>query len=145
MTQTVTVSPLTLHDGAGKILACSPASVAFRRACAVVARQAIEAAVHEALGVIDHPRINWRSRFLLLETEFKRTDARHGYLLWRTWSDHAHYHAYDLVPDAPALTELLATTRSWITGLGSSQVPTAQSTRRSGSAAKESTPEVRSD
>jgi hypothetical protein len=129
MTPTATVSPLTLHDGAGKILGCSPASVAFRRACAVVARQAIEAAVHEALGVIDHPRINWRSRFLLLETEFKRTDARHGYLLWRTWSDHAHYHAYDLVPDAPALTDLLATTRSWIAGLLPSQVPTAPQTK----------------
>jgi hypothetical protein len=146
MTRTATVSPLTLHDGASKILACSPASVAFRRACAIVARQAIEATVHEALGIIDDPRINWRSRFLLLETEFKRPDARHGYLLWRTWSDHAHYHAYDLTPDAPALTELLVTTRSWITGLGSSTPTTAQSTGRSnGSTAKESTPEVRSD
>jgi hypothetical protein len=145
MTPTATVSPLILHDGAGKILACSPASVAFRRACAIIARQAIEAAVHDALGVVDQPRINWRSRFLLLETEFKRTDARHGYLLWRTWSDHAHYHAYDLVPDAPALMELLATTRSWITGLQPSQVPTVQSPRHHGSATKRSIPEVRSD
>lgn len=118
--------PLRLHDGATQVLMSSPASVAFRRACAVIARQAIEAAVHEALGPIDQPRINWRSRFLLMETELKRTDARHGYLLWRTWSDHAHYHAYDLVPDAPALAELLATTRSWITGLRPSTPPTAQ-------------------
>ena len=124
MTPTATVSPLTLHDGASQILACSPASVAFRRACAIIARQAIEAAVREALVVIDQPRINWRSRFLLMETELKRTDARHGYLLWRTWSDYAHYHAYDLVPDAPALTELLSTTRSWIIGLRS-QTPSA--------------------
>ncbi len=64
-----------------------------------------------------------------METELKRTDARHGYLLWRTWSDHAHYHAYDLVPDAPALTELLATTRSWITGLPSPQISIAGPTK----------------
>jgi hypothetical protein len=145
MTPTATVSPLTLSDGASKILGCSPASVAFRRACAVVARQAIEAAVHEALGIIDDPRINWRSRFLLLETEFKRPDARHGYLLWRTWSDHAHYHAYDLVPDAPALTELLATTRSWITGILPSQVSNVQPTNGLNSAVKRSNQEVRSD
>ena len=129
MTPTAAVNPLQLHDGAGQILASSPASVAFRRACSVIARQAIEAAVREALGGVDQPRINWRSRFLLMETELKRSDARHGYLLWRTWSDHAHYHAYDLVPDAPALTELLATTRSWIAGSRSPQVLTAQPTK----------------
>lgn len=145
MTPNAVVSPFALHDGASQILASSPASLAFRRACAVVARQAIEAAVHEALGVIDDPRIKWRSRFLLMETELKRADARHGYLLWRTWSEHAHYHAFDLVPDAPALTELLATTRSWITGLQSPQVPTAQRGRHLGSVAKESNPEVRRD
>jgi hypothetical protein len=136
--------PLRLHDGAAQILASSPASIAFRRASAIVARQAVEAAVREAMRTIDQPRMNWRSRFLLLETEFKRTDARHGYLLWRTWSEYAHYHAYDLVPDAPALSELLVATRSWINGLQSPQVPTARGARQLGVTATQSNSEVRS-
>ena len=45
--------------------------------------------------------------------------ARRGYLLWRSWSDHAHYCAYDLVPDAPTLHDQLAATREWVEGLGS--------------------------
>ena len=122
--------PLELHSGACQILASRPASVAYRRACAVVVRQAMEAAVREALVGIDHPRISWRSQFLLLQIERKRTDARHGYLLWRTWSDHAHYRSYDLIPDAPALTEQLVITRTWITGLSAQPTPALSNQRK---------------
>ena len=78
--------------------------------------------MREALGDADQHGMRWRSRFLLLETERRRTDARRGYLLWRSWSDHSHYRAYDLVPDAPTLHHQLATTKAWVSALvGQSQ------------------------
>ena len=117
MNTVLRVSPTELLENAEQILKASPRSVAHRRAASLVARQAIEAAVRAALGDIEQPGMRWRSRFLVLETERRRTDARRGYLLWRSWSDHAHYRAYDLVPDAPTLHDQLTATRSWIEGV----------------------------
>jgi hypothetical protein len=107
------VSPTSLLVGAHQVLVSQPRSVAHRRACGFLARQAIEGEIRSRLGESDRQRLRWKSRFLLLEYIGDKS-ARKGHALWAAWSELCHFHPYDLIPDAPAITDLLAETDRWL-------------------------------
>lgn len=103
--------------GAEELLLRNPNSVAHRRGAAFLARQAVEAAVRDALGPADAPMMRWASRFLVLGVQRPDAAVERGRLLWERWSEICHYHQYDLVPAAAVIRYRIDETRQWIDGL----------------------------
>jgi hypothetical protein len=118
----------SLLVGARQVLTSEPRSVAHRRACGFLARQAIEGEIRSRLGDSDRQGLRWRSRFLLLEHQGD-TSARNGHALWAAWSELCHFHPYDLIPDAPVINDLLVATGQWL-GTTRCIAPNARSSER---------------
>lgn len=108
---------LDLIQGANHLLSRDAKSIAHRRGAAFLARQSIESALRDALGVADAPRMRWASRFLVLGSLRRDVEADRGRLIWERWSEVCHYHCYDLVPSADVLKDRLTETAEWIAHL----------------------------
>lgn len=80
------------------------------RAVVLLARQALELAVHDALRrrAPGTERASARARMLCLPSYVSTTTARDAYFLWGTLSRACHQHAYELAPTAPELEDWLS-------------------------------------
>ena len=79
------------------------------RAVALLARQALELAVSEALArrAPGAERASARARMLCLPSYVSTATAHDAYFLWGTLSRACHQHAYELAPTAAELEDWL--------------------------------------
>ena len=80
------------------------------RAVALLARQALELAVHEALRrrAPGAERASIRARMLCLPSYVSTATAHDAYFLWGTLSRACHQHPYELAPTAQELEDWLS-------------------------------------
>lgn len=109
------MTPHGLLDSAHQLLDSRSDATAglWPRACAFLARQALEAAVDEIWAARPSTsgmtKCRMRSQFICLPTYLEAGLAREISYVYAGLSEACHYHAYELAPTAAEITHWLAT------------------------------------